>query len=76
MPRSAPTPCRHPACSLVLETPGYCDQHRAAAARDYGRARRGFDVEVGFYSSTRWRAVRAACCASTRCAWLVRAMGI
>ena len=52
--------CRHPACSLVLETPGYCDQHRAVAARDYGRARRSFDVEVGFYGPTRWRTVRAA----------------
>lgn len=60
MPRSAPTPCRHPACSLVLETPGYCDQHRAVIARDYGRARRGFDIEVGFYRSTQWRTVRAA----------------
>jgi len=44
----------------VLETPGYCDQHRAVAARDYGRARRSFHVEVGFYGSTRWRTVRAA----------------
>ena len=28
--------------------------------RDYGRARRGFDTELGFYNSARWRAVRAA----------------
>ena len=60
MPRSAPTPCRHPACALVLDKPGYCDQHRAQAHRDYGRARRGFDAELGFYQSVRWREVRAA----------------
>lgn len=28
--------------------------------RDYGRARRGFDSESGFYQSAAWRAVRAA----------------
>ena len=59
MPRSAPTPCRHPACSAVLDKPGYCDLHRPQVHRDYGRARRGFDTEVGFYQSTRWREVRA-----------------
>lgn len=53
MPRSAPTPCRHPACALVLDRPGYCDQHRTQVHRDYGRARRGFDAEVGFYQSVR-----------------------
>ena len=60
MPRSAPTPCRHPACALVLDKPGYCDQHRTQVHRDYGRARRGFDAELGFYQSVRWREVRAA----------------
>ena len=60
MPLSAPTPCRHPGCGAVLVKPGYCDTHRKAVHRDYGRARRGFDVEVGFYASAQWRAVRAA----------------
>ena len=60
MPRAAPTPCRHPGCGAVLTTPGYCDTHRAAVHRDYGRARRGFDTELGFYQSAAWRAVRAA----------------
>lgn len=60
MPRSAPTPCRHPACALVLDKPGYCDEHRPQVHRDYGRARRGFDSELGFYQSARWREVRAA----------------
>jgi len=60
MPRSAPTPCRHPGCGVVLATPGYCDKHRAATHRDYGRARRGFDSERGLYQSAAWRVVRAA----------------
>ena len=60
MPLSAPTPCRHPGCAAVLDRPGYCDTHRSTVHRDYGRARRGFDAEVGFYQSAKWRAVRAA----------------
>ena len=60
MAKRAPTPCRYPGCAAVLGTPGYCDRHRVAAHRDYGRARRGFDTEVGFYQSVRWRVVRAA----------------
>ncbi len=60
MPLKAPTPCRYPGCAIALPTPGYCDKHRGAAHRDYGRARRGFDTERGFYQSAAWRAVRAA----------------
>ncbi len=60
MAKRAPTPCRYPGCATVVPVPGYCDQHRVAVHRDYGRARRGFDTEVGFYQSARWRAVRAA----------------
>ena len=60
MPRSAPTPCRHPSCHALLTTPGYCSAHRVALHRDYGRARRGFDTEVGFYQTRQWRALRAA----------------
>ena len=60
MPLSAPTPCRHPGCGVVLARPGYCDTHRKAVHRDYGRARRSFDAELGFYQSAQWRAVRAA----------------
>ena len=70
MPLSAPTPCRHPGCGAVLAKPGYCDTHRSAVHRDYGRARRSFDAQLGFYQSAQWRAVRAAflrqhplCCA-------------
>ena len=60
MPFKAPTPCRHPGCAAVLTTHGYCDAHRAEIHRDYGRARRRFDSEIGFYQSAAWRAVRAA----------------
>jgi 5-methylcytosine-specific restriction protein A len=60
MPRAAPTPCRHPGCPAVLVTPGYCDKHRVASHRDYGRARHGFDSERTFYQSVAWRALRAA----------------
>ena len=59
MAKRAPTPCRYPGCAAVLATPGYCDRHRVAVHRDYGRARRGFDTELGFYKSAQWRAVRA-----------------
>jgi len=60
LPRAAPTPCRQPGCGAVLTAPGYCDTHRAAVHRDYGRARRGFDIELGFYQSAVWRGVRSA----------------
>jgi 5-methylcytosine-specific restriction protein A len=59
MPRSAPTPCRYPGCMAVLSNPGYCDSHRALVHRDYGRMRRSFDKEVGFYQSSNWRRLRA-----------------
>ena len=58
MPLKAPTPCRYPGCRAVLAIPGYCDRHRAAVHRVYGRARRWFDEERTFYASTAWRAVR------------------
>jgi 5-methylcytosine-specific restriction protein A len=60
MPRSAPTPCRYPGCSKVLDVSGYCDQHRSLMHKDYARARKGFDTEQGFYQSSRWRATRAS----------------
>lgn len=60
MPTRAPTPCRRPGCGALLNKPGYCDAHRVAMHRDYGRARRAFDTELGFYQSREWRLVRAA----------------
>ncbi|WP_366146335.1 HNH endonuclease signature motif containing protein [Limnohabitans sp.] len=44
----------------VLSTPGYCAAHRSLVHRDYGRARRSFDTEVGFYQSANWRRLRAS----------------
>ena len=44
----------------MVATPGFCEVHRPLIHRDYGRARRGFDAEVGFYQSRQWRSVRAA----------------
>ncbi len=60
MPRSAPTPCRYPGCSAVLAVPGFCAPHQTAVHREYGRARRSFDSEVGFYQSSNWRQLRAS----------------
>ena len=44
----------------MVATPGFCEAHRPLIHRDYGRARRGFDAEVGFYQSRQWRSARAA----------------
>jgi 5-methylcytosine-specific restriction protein A len=60
MPKRAPTPCRYPGCHAIVSIPGHCDAHAALRHRDYGRRRRGFDAEVGFYQSRQWRMVRAA----------------
>ncbi|WP_442861897.1 HNH endonuclease [Burkholderia sp. WTPI3] len=60
MPRGAPTPCRFPGCAAVLTTPGFCATHRGWTHRDYGRARRAFDAELGFYKSLAWQQCRAA----------------
>lgn len=60
MPRRAPTPCRFPGCAAVLASPGYCAAHRGWIHRDYGRVRRTFDAELGFYKSAAWQQCRAA----------------
>jgi len=60
MPSRAPTGCRHPGCPALLATPGYCERHRGWVHRDYGRARQGFDTEIGFYRSAAWRRCREA----------------
>ena len=44
----------------MLNVPGYCEQHQSKVHREYGRARRAFDAELGFYQSPRWRNTRAA----------------
>jgi 5-methylcytosine-specific restriction enzyme A len=60
MPRSAPTPCRYPGCAATVLQSGYCPAHQPLIHRDYGRARRSFDAELGFYQSRQWRELRAA----------------
>jgi 5-methylcytosine-specific restriction protein A len=42
-----------------MAKPGYCEAHFPLIHRDYGRARRGFDAEVGFYQSRDWRTLRS-----------------
>ena len=76
MPRSAPTPCRHPGCAQVLTTPGYCESHQSLAHKDYSNARRSFDRELGFYQSTRWRAMRAAVLADSPLCCKCQAKGL
>ncbi|MFX1761475.1 MULTISPECIES: HNH endonuclease [Burkholderiaceae] len=44
----------------MLASPGYCAAHRGWEHRDYGRARRTFDAELGFYKSMAWQQCRAA----------------
>ena len=44
----------------MLNVPGYCTNHQPQVHREYGRERRGFDTELGFYQSARWRNRRAA----------------
>ena len=44
----------------MLNIAGYCAKHQAKVHREYSRARRGFDTELGFYQSARWRNTRAA----------------
>lgn len=45
---------------MLLASPGFCPTHRGWTHRDYGRARRDFDAENGFYKSAAWRRCRAA----------------
>lgn len=60
----------------MLTAPGYCEAHRAEQHRNYGRARRGFDAEVGFYNSQIWRTVRAALLRSNPLCRLCEARGL
>lgn len=60
MPQSAPTPCRYPGCAAIVARAGYCPNHHSVRHRDYGRARRAFDSEQGFYRSRAWQALRCA----------------
>lgn len=56
MPKSAPSPCRHRGCSvLVRDGSGYCDAHRKALRREVDE-RRGSAASRGYDS--RWTKAR------------------
>lgn len=61
MPRSAPTPCRAHGCkALVADGGGFCAVHRGLAHKVYNKKRReNPDTHDKFYSSARWKEVRA-----------------
>lgn len=58
MPSMPPNPCRYPGCNgYQVDRSGFCEQHRKQAIREYDGRR---DPAINaFYSSTRWRKLRA-----------------
>lgn len=60
MPRSAPMPCRHAGCAVLIDKPGFCDKHRRevfkaqkqTVTEDYKERNR-------FYQRKQWKAVRS-----------------
>ena len=60
MPRRAPTPCRHPGCPALLDTPGYCESHRSDRRQWDGnaQARRRQRHRALSTNSAAWRALR------------------
>jgi len=60
MPSLAPTPCRQPGCTRLVEMPGYCDAHRRQVHRDYDQARRQWAPRDPFYKTSFWVKTRAA----------------
>ncbi len=61
MPRSAPTPCRHPGCAALVDTPGYCPQHQTDLRQwdSTARARQRHAKRALPLQSTAWRQLRA-----------------
>ena len=58
MPRKPKTPCRYPGCPELCEG-RYCDQHQPLIDHDYNTRHRDREASR-FYSSDRWRKLRAA----------------
>ncbi|MBR4077293.1 MAG: HNH endonuclease [Oscillospiraceae bacterium] len=58
MPRKPKTPCRYPGCPALCEG-RYCDQHQPIIDHDYNTRHRDREASR-FYSSDRWRKLRAA----------------
>ncbi|WP_334037900.1 HNH endonuclease [Burkholderia gladioli] len=57
MPKKAPTPCRHRGCRRLVETPGYCDEHKADAVGWRPDRERGNRRERGL--APNWERTRA-----------------
>jgi len=61
MPYAPLGPCRHPRCPGRAQRDGFCDAHRKQRNNNYNRERRADpNREDSFYSSARWRRLRAA----------------
>ncbi|MBF0185454.1 MAG: HNH endonuclease [Magnetococcales bacterium] len=60
MPIKPPRPCTHPGCKEVVMVGSRCARHQYQSHAAYGQQRREHDGEAGFYSTSRWRACRAA----------------
>ncbi len=60
MPRAPRSPCRQPGCKELVDKPSYCEAHRKARNRQYSQDRRNAgDEHQAFYTSSRWRKLRA-----------------
>lgn len=57
MPTSAPKPCRHPGCKLLVKSGAYCDEHLKQSRKDQD-TRRGSSSERGY--NNRWQKARAS----------------
>ena len=58
MPRKPKTPCRYPGCPALCDG-AYCEKHQSVIDHEYNTRHRDRDASR-FYSSDRWRKLRAA----------------
>ena len=58
MPRKPKTPCRYPGCPALCDG-AYCEKHQPVIDHEYNTRHRDRDASR-FYSSDRWRKLRAA----------------
>ncbi len=60
MPVRAKSPCRHAGCRVLLDNPGFCDQHRKEAFRAQKQVvTEDYKERNRFYQRKEWKAVRA-----------------
>lgn len=57
MATAAKSPCRHVGCRVLVDKPGYCDQHRREHLRVYNSSG-SRQSDQKFYKGRRWLAVR------------------